>query len=369
LTTGLCCCFFASQSPGADRTGLFDPTDGYLDASAFLDSKFGFLPVIAPITEPAVGYGAFGALVFIDRKPQPEGATHPVRPNIFLAGGALTENGTDGILLGHLGSWLDGRLKSLVGMADLDLNLTLHDLENSSNDLAYEVNARGGAAGLDYRPFTPPLWFGLRYLYSGTEVGFPGFDPGQPLPERLDSDLKLASLSPSITWDARDNFFTPVSGWYASLEWPLYRDWVGSDRNFETPSLSAMLFHPLGSKFFFSGRAAYKGSTDGAPFYLRPFVSLRGLEALAYQGDRALEAEAEVRWQFHHRFSAVAFAGAGEARTSIGNRNDWRSVLTGGGGFRYLIARTYGLHMGLDVGFGPGDPVLYVVFGSAWARP
>ena len=46
-----------------------------------------------------------------------------------------------------------------------------------------------------------------------------------------------------------------------------------------------------------------------------------------------------------------------------------QSVTTAGAGFRYLIARSYGLHMGMDVAFGPDDPVLYIVFGSAWLRP
>ncbi len=45
------------------------------------------------------------------------------------------------------------------------------------------------------------------------------------------------------------------------------------------------------------------------------------------------------------------------------------TVTAGGAGFRYLVARTYGLHMGLDVAWGPDEPVLYVVFGSPWLRP
>ena len=45
------------------------------------------------------------------------------------------------------------------------------------------------------------------------------------------------------------------------------------------------------------------------------------------------------------------------------------SIVTGGTGFRYELARKYGLHMGLDVAFGPDDPVVYVQFGSAWMRP
>ena len=43
--------------------------------------------------------------------------------------------------------------------------------------------------------------------------------------------------------------------------------------------------------------------------------------------------------------------------------------MTGGGGFRYELARRYKPHMGLDLGFGPDGPALYVQFGSAWLRP
>jgi hypothetical protein len=39
-----------------------------------------------------------------------------------------------------------------------------------------------------------------------------------------------------------------------------------------------------------------------------------------------------------------------------------------GGGFRYLLARLFGLKMGIDVARGPEDWAFYVVFGSAWLR-
>src|SRR5215510_8016473 len=39
--------------------------DGWLDVSGFLDEKYGFLPMVVPITEPAVGYGAAVGLAFI----------------------------------------------------------------------------------------------------------------------------------------------------------------------------------------------------------------------------------------------------------------------------------------------------------------
>jgi len=83
--------------PASSR--LIDAQDGWLDVSGFLDSVYGFVPVIVPITEPAVGYGAAGALVFIDRKP-PDSQGRYQRPNITAVGGLCTENGTHGLFAG-----------------------------------------------------------------------------------------------------------------------------------------------------------------------------------------------------------------------------------------------------------------------------
>jgi hypothetical protein len=130
-----------------------------------------------------------------------------------------------------------------------------------------------------------------------------------------------------------------------------------------------MHYRPLSRSLFLAVRGTARSSSDGTPFYLRPFVSLRGVQALRYQGEQAGEAEVELRWQFHPRFSAVGFAGAGMARSDIADRELNKTVATGGAGLRYLIARKHGLHMGLDVAVGPDDPIIYVVFGSAWLRP
>jgi hemolysin activation/secretion protein len=90
---------------------------------------------------------------------------------------------------------------------------------------------------------------------------------------------------------------------------------------------------------------------------------------MRYQGDQAGEFEAELRWQFHPRMSLVGFGGSGVARGGPGQRDREQTAGGYGAGFRYLLAREYGLHMGLDVAQGPDGPVLYVVFGNAWIRP
>jgi hypothetical protein len=42
--------------------------------------------------------------------------------------------------------------------------------------------------------------------------------------------------------------------------------------------------------------------------------------------------------------------------------------VTGGTGFRYEIARAYGLYAGLDFAAGPENTAVYLQIGSAWAR-
>ena len=349
-----------------------DPEDGWFDMSEFLDKAYGFVPVVMPITEPAVGYGAVGALVFIDRNVPGQGQQY-TRPNITAVGGLGTENGTQGLFAMHLGTWLDGRLRTIAGVADMDVNLNFFGLGGDrapqGGSLGYTIEARGGLFGANYRIGESPFWLGLRYTMAKTDVTLDSANPGLPGITPRDLDLRLAALTPSITLDMRDNFFTPTRGWYVDLSAQLFREALGSDRDFEKATLQVMYYQPVASALFFSVRGGGKNSSDGTPFFLRPFVSLRGVEALRYQGDEAAEIEAELRWQFHPRFSLVGFGGAGIARgeSSLGDREE--SVVAGGAGFRYMLARKHGLHMGIDVAWGPENPIFYVVFGSAWLRP
>jgi hemolysin activation/secretion protein len=97
---------------------------------------------------------------------------------------------------------------------------------------------------------------------------------------------------------------------------------------------------------------------------------MRGVPAMRYQGDRVVQMEAELRWQFWNRFSLVGFGGGGKAWNKIEGTEKSQSTVAGGAGFRYEIARKYGIHLGLDAAFGPtAGPTIYIVAGSSWARP
>ena len=80
-----------------------DSEDGKFDISAFLATAYGFIPLLVPITDPAVGYGAVAAAVFVHGEPPAEGEPF-VRPTISVIGALKTENDTRGWFGANLGT-------------------------------------------------------------------------------------------------------------------------------------------------------------------------------------------------------------------------------------------------------------------------
>jgi hypothetical protein len=350
---------------------FWSPDDGWLDVSGFLDEKYGFLPVVIPITEPAVGYGAAGALAFLSK---PLGAARDGfgRPDITIVGGLVTQNGSWGALLGDIRHWLDDRLETQAGFTHMSVNLDFHGIGKDGvlNDhpLHYTLEPTAIVARGKVRLGDTVAWAGLAYAFAATHVTFeaPAGTPGLPDFRR---DSKVGGLTPSFTYDSRDNIFTPLRGTFVEVLVGVFSPVLGADDQFERVQLVVIQYVPLLSSLYLGLRGDGAAVFGDAPFYLKPFVSLRGAPVMRYQGNEAASIEAELRWQFWRRFSAVAFGGFGAAWNDFARFKAVTTVPTGGVGFRYEIARKYGIHMGLDVAFGPDNQAVYVQVGSAWARP
>lgn len=66
-----------APATNAPPSKFFDPQDGWFDVSSFLSTAYGFIPLVLPITEPAVGYGAGAGLIFINRSEAAPGQPPP----------------------------------------------------------------------------------------------------------------------------------------------------------------------------------------------------------------------------------------------------------------------------------------------------
>jgi hypothetical protein len=341
---------------------FFSAEDGWPDVSGFLEEKYGFLPVVIPITEPAVGYGAAGGLAFLS-KPLSETQAGFGRPNITIVSGLGTENGTWGAMVGDVRHWFEDRLETQAGAVYASANLDFYgigeDRALDKNPLRYNLEPKGGVVRAKYRLGESRAWVGLGYAFSATQVTFdaPAGTPGRP---DFRHESNVGGLTPSFTYDTRDNIFTPNRGTFVEVAAGFFSQALGGDDEFQRVQLIAMQFIPLHEKLYLGLRGDGAASFGDAPFYLRPFISLRGAPIMRYQGEEVAQIEAELRWQFWKRFSLVGFMGGGAAWNNFERFHSTQTVVTGGVGFRYELARKYAIHMGLDVAFGPDNTAIYI---------
>jgi hypothetical protein len=360
-----------AQNSTAPSSKFYSSEDGWFDVSGFLDEKYGFLPVAMPITEPAVGYGAAGGLAFLS-KPLGEARAGFDRPSITFVGGFGTENGSWGAAAGDVRYWLEDRIQTVAGVTYASVNLDYYGIGDDPrlerHPLAYNLEPKAGMLQGKYRLGNSHFLGGLSYAFAATHVSFdaPAGTPGLPSFRR---DSNVGGLTPSLTYDSRDNIFTPKRGTYVEATTGFFSEALGGDEEFQRVRLIGMQFLPLHPRLTLGLRAEGAASFGDAPFYLHPFVALRGTPIMKYQGEEMAQIEAELRWQFWKRLSLVGFAGGGTVWNELERFDETKSVVTGGAGFRYELARRYGIHMGIDVAFGPDDPAVYVQVGSAWARP
>ena len=345
--------------------------DGWPDLSNFLDEKYGFLPIVMPITEPAVGYGAVGGAAFLSK---PLGAAREGlgRPNITFVGGLGTENGTWGTMAGDMRYWLDDRLQTLAGVLYASVNLDFHgigkDSELNDHPLRYTLEPAAAALKTRYRLGDTLIWGGLSYAFASTKVSFDTPEETDTLPD-FENTTRVGGLTPSATYDSRDTMFTPTRGSFVEASYSLFGKALGGEDSFQRAALTAIQYFELPAELYLGLRGDAGAAFGDAPFYLHPYVAMRGVPVMRYQGEEIAQLEAEVRWQFWGRFSLLGFGGAGWAWNDFEHVENLQNVYAGGTGFRYEIARRYGLHMGVDVAFSRDTTAFYVQFGSAWMRP
>jgi hypothetical protein len=359
------------EAPRAGRARFVDPEDGQLDLSSFLENPRGFLPVPVVVTEPAVGYGG-GAVGMFLRPREEAGEEGWARPDISAVGAVATQNGTRGGAAGDASRWMDGRLRTQVGGGAGQINLDFYglgpDRQSLDQKVRYSLQFTAGIAQANWQLAPKSPWaIGMRYVYADVdpklrdEPVFPG------LADR--ARVKISAPTAVVEFDTRDNIFTPTRGVYSESSLLASRETLGSSVDFERFEEILMGWHQLTPDVTLGARGNYAWSSTGTPFFLKPFVILRGVPAMRYQGDQMASVEAEVRWQFHGRWSVVAFGGAGATRSSGGAIAATQSVGSGGLGLRYELARKFGLHVGMDVAHSPGTTAVYLVVGNAWFRP
>ena len=365
---------------------FIDPYDSKFDTSQWILDKKGALPVPIIITEPAVGYGAGAALLYFHAKknapaqekagekpPADWEAKRPsLPPSISGLVGLGTENGTWAAGGFHFGSWHQDRIRYLGGVAYPSVNLTFYGGGDSpilSKGLDYNLEGWFLLQELLFRIKNSGFFLGPRLIYYNIDSTFDlklpveGIDPWQ-------FNLQSYGLGVKAAYDSRDNIFTPNTGISADISTMFNNvdnDILGA-RDYQMTDASSKIYWQLFTDVVLGWRLHGGFSSGDIPFYALPFIDLRGIPAMRYQGKNILVTEIETRWNVNERWSLVFFGGVGRTADSLSDFSDSANRWAGGTGFRYLIARILGMYTGMDIARGPEDWAFYIQVGSAWGR-
>ena len=361
-------------SQAADA-GLFDkfidPETGEFDTSDWLLEHHGILPVPIIISDPAVGYGLGVAGAYFHRRKGgddlDEDGVPLVPPSVSALAAAYTENDSWFVGGGHLGVWKDDTIRytGVLGYADLNLTFYAGNQSDGFDGFDFEIQGTFIDQEIVFRIGESNWFLGGSYRYLNSDVAFlTGIDvPGL---ERLDFGATSSGVSLLAEYDNRNSLFSPTDGQYLEFEALFNLQALGSDNDFENYHAEALFWWPFGS--FVAGLRLDGKSTSGdTPFYEIPFIEMRGIPSLRYQGETVGVVETELTWKLNPRWAVLGFVGAGWAADSASDlSDDSDTIISKGAGFRYLVARKLGLWSGIDVASGPEDTVFYIQAGSAW---
>jgi len=177
---------------------------------------------------------------------------------------------------------------------------------------------------------------------------------------------RASGLGLSLEVDTRDNIFTPSRGWTGSLDATWYSPAWGSDTQFRSYRGHAFGWWPATKSLVLAGRIDGRAADGQVPFYMLPFIDLRGVPAFRLQDRRTAVIETEARWNVTARWALVGFVGAGRAWGSSTGWSDGTHTVSKGVGFRYLVARRLGMYMGIDWAWSSQDQAFYIQVGSPW---
>lgn len=359
---------------------FIDPEDGMFDTSEWLLTHHGFLPIPIIITEPAVDNGiGLGLAFFHEAKESKQNPTttdkkisakKSLPPSVSAAFGAVTGNDSWFAGGGHWGSWKNDSIRYLGGLGKASVNLTFYgggDSPDLNNGLDYNLDGWFFIQKAQFRISNSKFFAGgeLTYFDSSNTFSLPQVIPGI---ETWEFDIKNLGLGFIFEYDGRDNIFTPTDGYMLNISNKMHMGEGALSRDYEYFMSSAHSFKywKLRDNVSLGWRLEGDFSSGDIPFYALPFINLRGIPMMRYQGRHSLVTEVEARWNFTPRWSVLGFTGVGRAADAINEIGSSSNRGSVGTGFRYLTARQLGLHAGVDIAKGPEEWTFYITIGSAW---
>jgi outer membrane protein assembly factor BamA len=280
-------------------------------------------------------------------------------------------------LVGALGAWTTGKSWFVMGFGMFYLNEDRWRISTAGglgavNFQFYLDHPIGGwipyQSEADFfmlkveRKLYESLYGGISYVYADVITS------SENLP--VTDSLTLHGLGLSMSLDKRSNPYYPRKGYQLSLEYNTFPGFLGNKNISQKIELTHNHFFPVRqNKDVLAGRL-HLGLGLGDLGFNQQFIvrgpDIRGYAMGGYRGNQILAVQGEYRWNFHHRWGAVGFAGVATVFNTI-NESDNGKLLPGiGTGIRFRAFPENNFSVGLDVAAGIDDWGIYFQIGEAF---
>ncbi len=379
LTIFFVSCFTVLFAQEHTKPSTKDSLDGAFDLSDYIIEANGFVPVPIIITEPAFGgFGGGFVPVFIKKQPpyldsvRGQLKVTPVAPNI--TGGMAFYTVNNSWMLGGFrsGTLVKARIKYLIGGGYGDINMSYYRTVGELGDKEFKFNIKTPTVLLQaIKRIGYSNWYaGAKYLFLKTNVKYVGDSVALPPTwvKQNEYSSVVSQLGAVIELDNRDNVFTPDRGMKVHFDGIRSDDAIGSDYDYWRMNYYMYAYTPISKKLIGGLRVDGQQTFQSPPFFMYPYIDMRGIPSNRYSGKADILTEAEFRWDFYKRWSIMFYGGGGKAFNEWSDFGSAEWAYAYGTGFRYLVARKFKLRMGIDIARGPEDFAYYIVFGSKWLK-
>jgi outer membrane protein assembly factor BamA len=177
-----------------------------------------------------------------------------------------------------------------------------------------------------------------------------------------------SGIGPLLEWDTRDHLFAPSRGTWIQLRALYYRDWLGSDFEFEERAIDVRHYRALAPRHILAGQALAVRHSGQIPLGDYPSLgdALRGVLDGRYNDRALLMGQVEYRYPLWRRLGGVLFAGLGDVNDRLGHMAAREMKFAAGAGLRFMIDPEERLSVRMDVGFSREGSQFYLQFSEAF---
>jgi Omp85 superfamily domain len=327
-----------------------------------------------PSLNPTFGWG-LGVVTMYVYQPLEDQKDAP--PWTTGLAGAYTENGSWGALGFHKMNLEQDTWRLLSGAGYASFNYDFFGIGTDAGNAGASIplnQSSWGAIAEAMRRVWPHLYVGLRYTYANTRTRLDNSDAtlGTNFPplSQIELNAQLSAIGLRIQYDTRDNEFYPTDGTLFDLKANYYGDFLGSDFDFRSTTLSYSRYLAITEGQVLALRGVAEFESDNAPFFaLSTYGShsdLRGYQSGQYRDRYLLAAQGEYRLKLTKRVGVVGFAGVGGVADSLGNFKIEDLLPSVGGGLRFQLSEQNPINFRVDIARGKDDTAVYVGIGEAF---